>query len=158
VNKREIREKIREAKKQRKLWHEVFQEILRENPNAMDFSRAMVHYYEAQKITDNLFKAIPHEREVDLHDYIPYRIVGDYLVFASIGAGYRSMMGWATGSRDFIAVHLKTGKIRKESFGYSGDPYGWWMNLLKNDDGTCSEEEWREIIRQDSLRRLIEKW
>jgi len=157
MNKREIRKKIREAKRQMKLYSEVFQEILRENPNATDFSRAYEHLDETKRITEEVFESIPHERDVDLEGFIPYRIVGDYLVFASMSAGYRSMMGWTSGSKDFIAVHLKTGKIRKESFAYSGEPYGWWMKLLKADDGTCTEEEWQEIMRQDSLRRLIEK-
>jgi len=63
-----------------------------------------------------------------------YRVVGDWVVFANIAPGYRSMMGWAPGTRTFCAVHMKTGAYRWWMFDYS-ERYGWFPKLLRRDKG-----------------------
>jgi len=136
-----------------------YAQFMRENPNAFptDNKAWLTLTDEVRDRTKALFVSITNSNERLVSGYIPHRVVGDYVVFIDTAAGGQTGMGMRSGNRDFLAVHIKTGMIRKEYFERNRDPFNWWLNLIKIDDGTANEDEWKEIMRKDSMRRMFER-
>lgn len=155
MDKKLIRAKIREVKELQRKASAKFREIS-QSLNDQDYSSVYDLMSETGCITVKLFESLSPEKSEEIGGFIPYRIVGDYVIFMQRDVGYHSMAGWQSGEKLFVAVHGKTGKIRKESF-LPREAHGWWMNLLKTDDGKATDEEWRELIRKDAMRRLHER-
>ncbi|MFX1475671.1 MAG: hypothetical protein ACFFCO_09400 [Promethearchaeota archaeon] len=52
------------------------------------------------------------------------------------------------GDMAFHAFHRMTGIVRKVSIPYH-ESHGWWFKLLEADDGTASEEEWQQRVKDN---------
>ena len=103
MNFRELKTKYRRLMK---LQSETFRKILKENPNATDFSKAFEYGDEAHKLLQ--------EYITRRYGYIPappceeiLREVNGWLVLYSYEKGYKSMMGYMPSSGELYAVNRK---------------------------------------------------
>jgi len=155
-----MKAEVKTIKKLQKESDAEFKRYMQENPQASPSDNQIWLDLESQvqEMTKVLFLTLPHDKSGGyVLGYIPYRIIGEYLVFADSAPGGHTGMGMRGGYRRFIAVHIKTGMIRRNEFDRHRDPYGWWMNLLKSDEGKLTDEEWSQLEVKDEQTRLWKK-
>jgi hypothetical protein len=155
---KEIRKRIREAKRLAKEASDYYDSSKYANPNLdPDMDGWNQRTDAAAKAVTDLYDALPHEEDVELAGYWLHRLVGDYVVYVQAAGRGWSRAGNHMGDRFFIAIHIKTGRIRRRDFAFTRDPYGWWMDLLKTDDGTDTDEEWKQKSREYAQQLMFKR-